>query len=131
MNWSWLIPAGKGIPVLMYHRVWPNVNDALTISPEKLWEQWEYLKREGYNTLSLAEYLDIISGKKAITGKAVLLTFDDGYRNNLQYVYPLLKELGWKATFFIIGKTLDGRDDAQAEAEQKMTLTELRSSTPQ
>lgn len=125
MNWSWLIPAGKGIPVLMYHRVWPNVNDALTISPEKLRQQWDYLKNEGYSTLSLTDYLEIVSGKKALAGKAVLITFDDGYRNNLQYVYPLLKEFGWKATFFIIGSLLERRDDAKAEAEQKMTLSEL------
>ena len=108
MNWSWLLPSGKGIPVLMYHKVWPGVTDSLTITPEDMRQQWDLLKKEGYYTVSLPEYLDIATGEKSYTGKPLLLTFDDGYLNNQVYVYPLLKEFGWQGTFFIIANTLSG-----------------------
>ena len=131
MNLSWLLPSGKGIPVLMYHKVWPGINDDLTITPEKLREQWEWLKNEGYSTLSLTDYLDIVSGRKQYAGKQLLITFDDGYRNNLTYAYPLLKELGWQATFFIIAGTLDGAIPALPDGpDQKMSPAELRTLDP-
>ena len=105
MNLSWLLPDIKGIPVLMYHKVWPGGADALTISPERLQQQWLLLKAEGYRALSLSEFLAVARGEQPRPSKAVLITFDDGYQNNLQYVYPLLQQTGFKATFFIIGNT--------------------------
>ena len=131
MNWSWLLPAGKGIPVLMYHKVWPDRNDNLTITPERLREHWTFLRDEGYSILSLQEYLEIITGQTQAPGKAILITFDDGYCNNLTYVYPLLKEFGWKATFFIIANTLETtKHTGIDEAEQKMSLEELQQLDP-
>ncbi|MGN6567316.1 MAG: polysaccharide deacetylase family protein [Flavipsychrobacter sp.] len=109
----------------MYHRVWPEVNDGLTITPEKLREQWLYLKQAGYNTLSMQEFINIIEHKLPYPPKSLLLTFDDGYKNNLDYVYPLLKELNWQATFFIIASTV--YENAEEDAvSRKMTLDELR-----
>lgn len=113
----------------MYHRVWPQENDGLTISPERLREQWLYLKNEGYHTLSMQEFLRIINDKLPYPSKSILLTFDDGYKNNLEYVYPLLKELNWKATFFIIAATLL-ETDGETGISKKMNLDELRTLDP-
>ncbi len=131
MNLSWLLPSGKGIPVLMYHKVWPGISDSLTINPEDLRTQWEYLRTEGYQPLSLPDYLDIVTGKKLVSGKPLLLTFDDGYLNNLTYVYPLLLEFGWSATFFIITGMLDGTmsNDSGGPA-QMMSAEDLRQLDP-
>ena len=131
MNLSWLLPSGEGIPVLMYHKVWPGISDSLTITPERLREQWQLLRSEGYQPLSLPAYLDIATGNRQISGKPILLTFDDGYRNNLMYAYPLLKEFGWQATFFIITGTIDGAvSNDTDEMEQKMNLDELKQLDP-
>ena len=115
----------------MYHRIWPAQQDGLTLTPEQLREQWLYLKQEGYTALSMPAFLAIARGEKPAPKKAVLLTFDDGYRNNLTYVYPLLQELGWCATIFIIGNTLDGTASAEGELiNEKLTVAELRSFDP-
>jgi peptidoglycan/xylan/chitin deacetylase (PgdA/CDA1 family) len=103
-----LMPPPRGIPVLTYHKVWPGITDALTITPEKLEEQWTYLKNVGYRPLLLSEFADIVAGKVEYIPNSFLITFDDGYKNNLTYVYPLLQKLGWCATLFIIAGTLDG-----------------------
>lgn len=131
MNLSWLLPSIKGIPVLMYHRVWPGIEDGLTIPPEKLRQQWEWLKQEGYSTLSLPQYLDIAAGNATnYPQKALLITFDDGYLNNLTYVYPLLKELGWQATFFIIADTVDGTNKPEDGPAEKMGIAQLKQLAP-
>lgn len=131
MRFHWLLPSVKGIPVLMYHRVWPGLNDGLTVTPEKIREQWDFLRKEGYHPLSLTEFLAIAEGKKPAPEKALLLTFDDGYRNNLTYVYPLLKEFGWCATIFIITDTLDGTAAPEPELlNEKLTVDELKSFDP-
>ena len=115
----------------MYHRVWPGIEDGLTITPEKLRRQWEWLKSEGYSTLTLQQYLDIASGKIAqYPEKALLLTFDDGYLNNLTYAYPLLEELGWQATFFIIADTVDGTNEQEEGPGAKMGVAELKKLNP-
>lgn len=130
MNFSWLLPDGKGIPVLMYHRIWPGVRDRITQTPEQLYEQWQYLYGEGYEAISLEEFNAIAGGEQKNSGKKVLLTFDDGYHNNLIYVYPLLKQFNFKATFFIIGDTLEGNLEIDNPIQQKMNTEELRSLDP-
>ncbi|MBA3828911.1 MAG: polysaccharide deacetylase family protein [Taibaiella sp.] len=107
MHLHWLLASVKGIPVLMYHRVMHGVSDGLTITPRALKEQWQYLKSNGYNSLSLSDFLHCTKTGK-YPEKSVLITFDDGYVNNLLYVYPLLIELNWQATFFIIADNVDG-----------------------
>lgn len=132
MRLHWLLPTIKGIPVLMYHRIWPGRRDGLTLTPEQLREQWLYLKGEGYTALSISDFLSIATGEKPVPGKCVLLTFDDGYHNNLTYVYPLLQELGWCATIFVIGDTLEGTAVAEdEEINKKLTVVELKSMDPE
>lgn len=131
MRLHWLLPDIKGIPVLMYHRVWPGQQDGLTLTPEQLREQWAWLKQQGYRALSMQEFLQAASGKMPCPDKAVLLTFDDGYQNNLTYVYPLLKELDWCATIFVIAHTLNSTAPVEAEAiNQKLSVDELKSMSP-
>ncbi len=131
MNWSWLLPSIKGISVLMYHKVWPGISDDLTITPEHLAQQWAYLKQQGYNTLSLPDFIGIIEAGAPCPPKSLLITFDDGYRNNYQYAYPLLKEMGWQATFFIIAETLSLASSKENTPDTKMSLAELKALDPE
>ena len=113
----------------MYHRVWPGLRDGLTVTPEDLRAQWLYLRDSGYECLTLTRFLAIMRGEGKPPAKSFLLTFDDGYRNNLDYVLPLLKEFGWEATIFIIAGTLDGSmsPDEDHEAAKKLSIEELES----
>ncbi len=126
MQLHWLLPEVKGIPVLMYHRIWPGQRDGLTLTPEDLREQWSFLKDEGYVCLTMERFLKIMRGAERTPKKAFLLTFDDGYRNNLTYVYPLLREFGWEATIFIIAGTLDGAYETGSGIDEKLSADELR-----
>ncbi len=130
MRLHWLLPTIKGIPVLMYHKVWEGVNDRLTIDPNRLSRQWDWLKKNGYHAITLPEF--IIAAKKGIYNKkTILITFDDGYTNNLQHVYPLLQSLNWAATFFIIADNVDGTaEQSKHLTNKKMSLSELKQLDP-
>ncbi|MBI4527642.1 MAG: polysaccharide deacetylase family protein [Deltaproteobacteria bacterium] len=89
------------VPVLCYHNIAPQAKGRLTIAVKTFEEQMRYLKNEGYRVLNFAEFYEFLSLKRQLPQRAVLLTFDDGYKSFLQYAYPILKEFGFTATLFV------------------------------
>lgn len=127
MRLHWLLPTIKGIPVLMYHRVSRHLADGLTVTTAQLEQQMRYLKEEGYEALDMESFLRLaLQMDKDDNEKKALITFDDGYQSQYKYAYPLLKKMGFKASFFIIGDSLDGNIDAGDELNRKMTIGELK-----
>jgi peptidoglycan/xylan/chitin deacetylase (PgdA/CDA1 family) len=124
MKLHFLLPTINGIPVLMYHRIMPNEQDGLTISTKQLIEQWNYLKVNGYKTLSLEQFYDRATGMQTSNAKEVLLTFDDGYRNNFVHMKPLLEEFGFHATIFIIADAI--ANDEKPTYNDLMTVSEMK-----
>jgi peptidoglycan/xylan/chitin deacetylase (PgdA/CDA1 family) len=112
----------------MYHRVWPNVQDALTVTPQSLRAQWEFLRDDGYECLTMERFLAMMRAEVPAPKKAFLITFNDGYRNTLEHALPLLEEFGWEATNFIIAGAIDGTYAADRESgpAAKMDADELR-----
>jgi peptidoglycan/xylan/chitin deacetylase (PgdA/CDA1 family) len=95
------------IPVLNYHSITVDPGNSATITPEKFQEQMKYLKDNGYSTLTLQQFTDILEGKQRAPAKSVLLTFDDGYGDNYEHAMPLLQKLGFHATLFISPGTVE------------------------
>ncbi len=92
----------EAVPILTYHHVNPLPGDMVTVTPEHFEAQMAFLRRSGYRSLFIDELLDWMAGKNPLTGKAVVLTFDDGYRDNHRFAYPVLKKFGIKATIFLV-----------------------------
>lgn len=89
------------VSVLMYHHVL-ETDGAITISAEHFDAQMKMLAQKGYNTITPTELLEYKQGKITLPKKSVLITFDDGWRNNYIYAYPILKKYGLKATIFLV-----------------------------
>lgn len=89
--------------ILAYHRILPQVGDqTLAISTTAFVNQITYLKQKKYRFMTLAEYAKVhLQGKAPRKGNIAILTFDDGYADNYMYAYPILKQQGITATFFI------------------------------
>ncbi|HEU4416011.1 MAG TPA: polysaccharide deacetylase family protein [Candidatus Angelobacter sp.] len=78
--------------ILMYH-------GATAAEAQALRAQLRFLARN-FNVVSLATMVDRLAGG-GDGGNDLVLTFDDGLRNNLTVVYPILRELKLPATFFV------------------------------
>lgn len=74
---------------LMYHYVDDNIQNPMCVSTEKFTEQILFLKNEGYKFLTLKEVENIVLHNQSY-GKAVFITFDDGYQNTFRDVLPIL-----------------------------------------
>ena len=92
------------VPVIMYHSVTPEakVENRMQVSVNSFTRQMQFLKFHHYNVVTLATVGQMIRDKKKIPSKTVALTFDDGYKDNYIYAYPVLKKLGIPATISII-----------------------------
>lgn len=88
----------------MYHKIQPvHSQDKLTISVRRFSAQIQYLVSHGFNTISLSELNEHITSNAPLPPKAILITFDDGYKDNFLYAYPVLVKYKAKGNIFLIG----------------------------
>lgn len=115
------------LPILMYHNVSDHFEDSkgLTIAIKKLEEQFAYLKEEGYQTFHFSE-LEGFKKTNKFPKKAVIITFDDVYVNQLKFAYPLLKKYRLKASFFVPFAFVDSADTWNNGTEKIMSVQQLK-----
>lgn len=94
-----------GIPVLMYHKVDPIVpadatGRSLTLDPAVFAAQLVWLRAHRIQTLTMNEAADAVARGRP-PRRAVVLTFDDGYRDAAEVVLPLLRAYGAHASFYV------------------------------
>lgn len=111
-RWNWWRPVvSDGIPALMYHKIGDAPPGSklrkLWVSPADFRRQLEYLRDHGYTAINFTYWRDAEKGVKPLPEKPVLITFDDGYMNNYEYAYPLLREFGMKGVIFVVYEALE------------------------
>jgi len=116
-----LINDNRGIPVLYYHSVSESADNEVTITPEMLRTELKYIRDQGYVTLTLSQFKDYILNNSPIPSKSILITFDDGYMDNYDNAFPILKDLNMVATIFCIASNLDGTYYLSKEAIREMS----------
>ncbi len=104
------------IPVLMYHHVLPK-NGFICSSIENFTKQMTFLKENNFYTLSSNEFYMYKKGKFKAPKKSVFITFDDGWRDNIIYAYPILKKLNLKATIFLVTEWIDKASEKKENFE--------------
>lgn len=102
------------VPVLMYHYV-ENVRDtkdrirvSLNIPPDIFEKQIRSLQEDKYTFLTMADVAEILSGQRSLPEKPVVLTFDDGYSDFYDVVFPLLRKYHIKSVAYIAPGLLGG-----------------------
>lgn len=111
-------PTTKRIPVLMYHSINYEKGNPLRIPKDKFAAQMKWLHDNGYRTLSLDELYYCILNSKPFPEKSVVITFDDGYNDNYDNAFPVIKKYGFKATVFMITKEIGDNKNGYLTAEQ-------------
>jgi len=95
-------------PVLMYHHVKSSGGGSeYAVSVDQFKRQVEWLKEEGYQTITIADLVEAIQSGKMLPLKPIILTFDDGYLDVYQNAYPILQEAGYTATMYLIENTIN------------------------
>jgi len=95
----------------MYHRVIPAGSSATArycVKLEAFESQLCYLHDAGYYSVSLEKWRLAIQMKRPLPGRAVILTFDDGYFDFITHAWPLLKRYGFSATIFLVTDEVGG-----------------------
>ena len=100
----WRKPESYSSPrIFMYHMIKNPVAGArfngLRVSPLMFERQLRWFKNNGWNSYTISE---LIERNDKIPEKIVVLTFDDGFEDNYENAFPLLKKYGFKATLYLV-----------------------------
>jgi peptidoglycan/xylan/chitin deacetylase (PgdA/CDA1 family) len=108
------------IPVLVYHRV-GYTEGPLTVTPERLSGDLSRLLGNGYVPITLQQFEGyMFKQKDELPKRPVMITFDDGYRDNYEFAFPVLQQYGIVATFFILTGMLSDRIRISPEQIREM-----------
>lgn len=101
-------PGSLKIPIFVYHSVRPDfvgesqMEHAYSITPELFEQQLSYLQKNGYTAITPDQLASgLAAGTTSPVQKPVLLTFDDGWENQYNNAFPLLKKYHMTATFYV------------------------------
>lgn len=106
----------------MYHRVVPAVpaHDPFRncVSTRTFETHLKWLYARGYQSVPLADLDRSLSPAtndwRTLPSKSVVITFDDGYRDNYLYAWPILKRYGYTATIFVVADAIGGDNSFDA-----------------
>jgi len=125
-----LSPAGPRAPltVLIYHRVLREMDPLLPYEPDaREFEARMQWMRRWFNVLPVPEAIRRMR-ERSLPARALCVTFDDGYADNLDVALPILERHSIPATFFIATGFLDGGrmfNDTVIEAVRRTPLATL------
>jgi glycosyltransferase involved in cell wall biosynthesis/peptidoglycan/xylan/chitin deacetylase (PgdA/CDA1 family)/2-polyprenyl-3-methyl-5-hydroxy-6-metoxy-1,4-benzoquinol methylase len=101
------------VPALMYHRVADTGPDRLArwrVTPAELQHQLRFLRRRGFRSISVDDW-ELARQGGSLPGRPILLTFDDGYLDFYETVWPIIERSGFSAHVFVVtdkvGQTSD------------------------
>jgi biofilm PGA synthesis lipoprotein PgaB len=106
-NLAW---GAKDFKVLSFHDIVQEVSmttEPDDVTADNLINYFSWLQANGYNVISIQDVVNANNGGKPLPDKAIVLTFDDGYKSFYTYVLPLLKTFNYPATLAIVGSWLD------------------------
>jgi peptidoglycan/xylan/chitin deacetylase (PgdA/CDA1 family) len=112
------------VPILMYHYISVPPPDAdiyrldLSVTPAAFEAQMEYLAAEGYHPIRVSDLADHLLNGTLLPPKPIVLTFDDGYDDNYENAFPVLKKYKFPATFFVITQFVDDKKPAYMTWDQ-------------
>lgn len=117
---SYVLKKRYEIPVIMYHRVIRDKNEGgvhgIYVTESEFEKHLKYLKDKGYETITFEDLLDNQYKNRFGSGKKqIILTFDDGYTDNYNYAFPLLKKYGFKCVIYLLSHLDYNRWDVEVK----------------
>jgi biofilm PGA synthesis lipoprotein PgaB len=118
---SALAATAEKFTILSYHEV-ADARDALdrsyAVAPTMFVRQLDWLRNHGYHFVSVDDVLADEAGRRPLPDKAVLLTFDDGYKSMYEHAWPILKAWKIPSLVAVVGSWED--DSTQVDFDGKI-----------
>ncbi|MBY5340167.1 glycosyltransferase [Rhizobium leguminosarum bv. viciae] len=111
---AWKTEVTTSVPILMYHRIAEDGPAALRrfrTPPEIFRKQMQFLRRQGYYSVTAQNLANLLRSGKPIQGRPVMLSFDDAYLDFQTNAYPILAENDFSADVFVVTDKVGGRSD--------------------
>ncbi|MEH6590962.1 MAG: polysaccharide deacetylase family protein [Halioglobus sp.] len=96
---AWTKDADNAV-ILLYHHVSTTTPASTSVTPEVFEQHLQYLA-DGYNVISLEQAVNTLKAGQLLPERAVVITFDDGYRNIYDNAHPLLLKYAMPYTVFV------------------------------
>ncbi|MDX8335923.1 polysaccharide deacetylase family protein [Candidatus Cetobacterium colombiensis] len=117
------------IPILMYHQFVENISEGgkikLFITKKKFQWQLRILKFLGYETITFKD-LEKIGLENRNKKKYIILTVDDGYKDNYSILFPLLKKYNMKAVIYLVSGIDYNKWTIESDQEKRFQLLDLK-----
>ena len=115
------------VPSLLYHKVAEIPRDAAFrcnyVTPRKFAAQLRYLRAAGFTGISFGQYLAYRRGAASLPRRPIVISFDDGYRSNLEIAAPILRRYGFTATIFVVAGLLGATNEWDLGERQEPLLS--------
>lgn len=111
--------------VFMYHKVSTGKKDFLTVDSEDFSHQMAFIKSR-FNVVRLSQVLKAMKNGESLPSRPALITFDDGYMNNYELAYPILKSMNLPFTVFLVSKYIGRQTIHDSEMQSFMGISELK-----
>lgn len=125
------VRSGFHIPILMYHSVSEDAEQnvhpyyKVVTHPRVFAEQMEFLKRKGFEAISLEDAICKLREGKEAAGKYVVITFDDGFRDVLTHAAPVLDKAAFTATIYL-STGFVGNENRNFKGRECLSWNEVR-----
>ncbi|MBX4212119.1 polysaccharide deacetylase family protein [Candidatus Pacearchaeota archaeon] len=99
---------GQAIPVILYHQIKSPATSADIITPAQFKQHMDYLKQQGFTSITPNDYLNWRKGQFTMPSKPVIIYFDDGWRSVYDNAYPIMQQYGFKGTEAVVSNYANG-----------------------
>ena len=124
--WAFWLSPRYVVPIMMYHQVEPiDHHEANWVTPEIFEQHMSFLYKHKYNVITLNELVTLIQKGDKLARNTVVITFDDGYKNNYTYAFPVLKKYEFPATIFMPAEKVGQADRLNYKQIQEMLAHEI------
>ncbi|MCL2353382.1 MAG: polysaccharide deacetylase family protein [Defluviitaleaceae bacterium] len=107
------------VPVLTYHSIMPveyyyplNADNPWILREDVFYAQMRYLYENGFNTLNTTQLVDFLFYEGQLPPNPVVITFDDGYLDNMLFAAPIMQQFGLNGIIFTITSLIEGETQA-------------------
>ena len=114
----------RNVTILVYHGLIDGCPRSMYEKrKDRFYNDMMYIK-EHLDVISLSDLQDVMERRKTLERDAVVITFDKGMKSNYDIAVPILQELKFPATFFIVG-SFPGDDDFFMTWQQIKELSQM------